>query len=102
MDESQDQESNHLSFLHEVEIIKNWPLNQLPHNDPKTCVLTFFRKGILICKNSLKNDWIFVIKQGSCRIIKEITIPKTNLIFRKKPLSSPLNFLGILELIQID
>ncbi|RNA17194.1 cyclic nucleotide-binding domain-containing 2-like [Brachionus plicatilis] len=93
METKEGQEPEHISFLHQIDLLKNWPLDLLPHNDPKICLLTYFRKGILICKNSLKNDWIIVIKQGSCRIVKEITIPKKNIAFAKKPLNPPLNYL---------
>lgn len=94
MENKEGQEPEHITFLRQIDILSNWPLDLLPFDDPKICLLTFFRKGILICKNSLKNDWIFVIKQGSCRIVKEIDIPKTNLAFIKKPLNPPLNYLG--------
>lgn len=36
-------EPEHILFLKEVELLKNWPINLLPHNNPNICVLTYFR-----------------------------------------------------------
>ncbi len=36
-------EPEHISFLREIEIFNKWPIEQLPYNDPRICLLTFFR-----------------------------------------------------------
>lgn len=88
------QEPEHISFLRTVDIISAWPLDKLPHHDPRICLLTFFRKGAIMCQNSLTNEWVFVIKQGTCRVIKDIRIAKEKISFLKKPLNVPSNYLG--------
>lgn len=88
-------EPEHISFLRTINLLNDWPLEKLPHHDPKICFLTFFRKGALMCKDSVKNDWVYVLKQGSCRIVKDIKLATKNLCIVKKPLNIPSNYLGI-------
>ncbi|CAF0950705.1 unnamed protein product [Brachionus calyciflorus] len=92
MNKEEGKESEYISFLRQIDIMKMWPLDELPDNDPRICLLTFFRKGIVMCKNNLKNDWVFVVKQGSCKIVKNVTIPKLNLVLTKRPLNTPINY----------
>ena len=37
------QEPKHKSFLKEIELFNNWPIDILPDNNPNICVLTYFR-----------------------------------------------------------
>jgi hypothetical protein len=66
-------EPEHISFLRTVDAFARWPVDQLPYHSPKICMLTYFRKNILMCANSYQNDWIYVVKQGNCRILKSIS-----------------------------
>ena len=43
MHAEKDKEPEHIAFLSGMEILKGWPLNQLPRNDPKICLFTYFR-----------------------------------------------------------
>lgn len=108
------QEPEHITFLREIDVLRGWPIEKLPYNDHRICLITYFRyfflqiftrlwrfylslltiisccmsfysilksnrKGILMCKDSNKNDWIYVIKQGTCRIIKDIPLSKQSI-----------------------
>lgn len=72
------QEPEHIVFLRSLQLfVELWPigLEKLPFHNPKICFLTFFRKNYLICANSCaQNDWIYVLKQGTCRVLKTISI----------------------------
>ncbi|KAK6172958.1 hypothetical protein SNE40_016508 [Patella caerulea] len=72
-------EPNHIQFLRTIDEFHGWPIQQLPYDNPKVCLFTYFRRGVLLCKDSNKSDWIFVIKTGSCRVLKSLKSTKPNL-----------------------
>jgi hypothetical protein len=41
--------------------------------------------GTLMCKDSNEDEWIYVIRTGSCRVIKALTQVTPKLKTRKKP-----------------
>lgn len=43
MPKNKDQEPEHIRFLRSVNILNGWPIECLPHHDPKICCFTFFR-----------------------------------------------------------
>jgi hypothetical protein len=106
----QGKEPEHIAYLREVDFFNDWPIDRLPYNNPRICLLTYFRyfimcyfieifwclknnyfnrKGLVMCKDSNKNDWIYVVKNGSCRVLKALE-PPSKPIFHVK---QSLNFL---------
>jgi hypothetical protein len=74
-------EPDHIKFLRHVELIKDWPVQMIPHNDPRVCLVTYFRKGVVICKDTAELEWIYIVKQGSCSIMKSIKVLEKNISF---------------------
>ena len=94
MHEESGRDPDHISFLREIRLLNEWPVHVLPHQDTRVCLLTYFRKGVIMCKDSNANDWIYFVKQGSCRIIKDIKIIKKNISVLNKPIDIPQKYLG--------
>ena len=94
MRQEQGKDPGHISFLKEINLLNSFPVDSLPHHDTKVCLLTYFRRGVIICKENNANDWIYFVKQGSCRIIKDIKIVKKNISVLNKPLEIPQKYLG--------
>lgn len=46
--------------------------------------LLFNRMGTMMCKDSNEDEWIYVIRTGSCRVIKALTQVTPKLKTRKK------------------
>ena len=46
------------------------------------------RKGSLICKDSNKSDWIFFVKQGKCRVVKDIPLTKKSIMSISKSIEA--------------
>ena len=45
-----------------------------------TCISIFLsRRGVLLCKDSNSTDWIYVIKTGTCRVLKDLFETKPNI-----------------------
>ncbi|XP_060078864.1 cyclic nucleotide-binding domain-containing protein 2-like [Ylistrum balloti] len=91
-----DQEPEHIRFLRSVILLKGWPIVRLPYHDPKICCFTYFRRGLLLCKDSNTSEWVYVIKTGTCRVLKALqttrpNIPglEPNLKKHEKPLKLP-------------
>ena len=38
-----DREPEHIRYLRALDIIKGWPIDKLPWDDPKICLFTYFR-----------------------------------------------------------
>ncbi|XP_071089026.1 uncharacterized protein [Haliotis cracherodii] len=76
MNVEKNKEPDHITFLRSIDTLRGWPLEVLPYNDPKTCIYTYFRRGVLLCKESNTTDWIYVILTGSCRVLKSLYATK--------------------------
>ena len=51
-------------------------------NDEYCCFETPFflcRRGVVMCRDNNTTDWIYVIKTGSCRVLKTLTAVKPNI-----------------------
>ncbi len=49
-----------------------------------------------MCSDCLNSDWIYVVKQGLCKVIKKIHLPEQNIYQIKNPnnnLGNNLDFL---------
>ena len=79
------QEPDYIRFLREIKLLEGWPINELPYNDARICLSSYFRKGVVICSNSQTNEWIYIIKQGTCRILKSFRVLKEDMIKYSKP-----------------
>ncbi|KAK0062289.1 dentin sialophosphoprotein [Biomphalaria pfeifferi] len=66
-------EADHITFLKTVELLQGWPVDRLPAQSPKLCAFTYVRRGVVLCQDSSKSDWIFVVVSGSCKILKALT-----------------------------
>ncbi|XP_071126077.1 cyclic nucleotide-binding domain-containing protein 2-like isoform X2 [Mytilus edulis] len=98
---TKDQEPEHIRFLRSINILHGWPIECLPYHDPKICCFTFFRRGVLLCKDSNNSEWVYIIKTGNCRVLKSLhptrpTIPisehdikNSHDIIKLPPLISP-------------
>ncbi|RUS86813.1 hypothetical protein EGW08_005409 [Elysia chlorotica] len=67
-----DVEPEHVTFLRSLHVLRGWPVEVLPANNPRVLVFTYVRRGIVLCKDSNCSEWIYVIKSGSCRVIKAL------------------------------
>ncbi|CAH1777770.1 unnamed protein product [Owenia fusiformis] len=74
----ENQEPEHIQFLRKVDILNGWPIESLPYDDTKVCIFTYFRRGIVMCKDGSNSDWIYILKTGNCRVLKGLTLTKPN------------------------
>ncbi|KAK2146642.1 hypothetical protein LSH36_592g00048 [Paralvinella palmiformis] len=71
-------EPEHIQFLRQIDILRGWPIDKLPWDDPKICLFTYFRRGVVMCRDSNRADWIYIIKTGSCKVLKKLLATKPN------------------------
>ncbi|XP_078001385.1 cyclic nucleotide-binding domain-containing protein 2-like [Glandiceps talaboti] len=64
-----------IEFLRSLYFLQTWPLDILADN-PKKCTLSYFRKGQLLVKDSVNDKWIYIVKSGSCDLLKKVTKSK--------------------------
>ncbi|XP_031549510.1 uncharacterized protein LOC116287037 [Actinia tenebrosa] len=74
---------DHKKFIRGIEFLRGWPIELLGEN-PKKCLFHFFRSGSVLVKDSNHTDWIYIIKWGSCRILKKLKQVKSQLTEHKE------------------
>ncbi|ESP00112.1 hypothetical protein LOTGIDRAFT_231021 [Lottia gigantea] len=60
---------DHIKFVSQLDFMKNWPIDRLVENS-QHCLLHFFKRNVVIVKDSRVNDWLYVVKSGSCQVMK--------------------------------
>merc|ERR1719494_56545 len=60
-----------LRFISELSFLKGWPISLLK-SEPKSCLFNFFRHDAVLVKDSNHSEWIYIIKSGSCRVLKKL------------------------------
>ncbi|XP_077984225.1 cyclic nucleotide-binding domain-containing protein 2-like isoform X3 [Glandiceps talaboti] len=65
-------EPEFIQYLRTVEEFNGWPIYKLPQDNPKICLYMFFRRGSVICKDGNTSEWIYVVKSGTCRVLKKL------------------------------
>jgi len=74
-----ERETDLLDFLHCLPELKGYPLYKLPKNRPTIFAFAYFRKRMVICSDSRKNDYIIIIRSGLCKVVKKAKIKKPKL-----------------------
>ncbi|KAK7011448.1 cyclic nucleotide-binding domain-containing protein 2-like isoform X1 [Biomphalaria glabrata] len=61
----------HIKFLSQLDFMKDWPIERLLER-PDQCLLHFFKRNMVIVKDSHRSDWLYVVKSGSCQVLKQL------------------------------
>eukprot|EP00794_Sanderia_malayensis_P008979 gene8979-9937_t len=62
---------DHAEFISSLEFLQGWPTEELPKY-PKKFLFHFFRRGAVLVRDSNFSDWIYVVKSGSCKVLKKL------------------------------
>ncbi|XP_046355266.1 cyclic nucleotide-binding domain-containing protein 2-like [Haliotis rufescens] len=62
---------DHIKFVSQCEFMKDWPIEKLLER-PEMCLLHFFKRNVVIVKDSRVSDWLYVVKSGSCQVLKHL------------------------------
>ncbi|XP_072029223.1 uncharacterized protein [Amphiura filiformis] len=65
------------TFIRNLNMFQHWPIEQLADH-PQDCLFHFFKFGDVLVKDSQYSDWIYIVKSGSCSVLKKLkrTPPK--------------------------
>ncbi|XP_077979880.1 uncharacterized protein LOC144435182 [Glandiceps talaboti] len=85
---------DHHEFLDSLFFLKDWPI-ELLEKHPKECVFNFFKRGDVLVKDSNYSDWIYIVKSGSCCVLKKLK--KVKPYIRKRLCGDDNGVLGLLE-----
>ncbi|XP_074813661.1 uncharacterized protein LOC141990415 [Natator depressus] len=58
-----------MQFLRSLHCFKGWPINLLEDN-PGKCIVCHYRRGTVVLRNSNVTEWIYIVKEGSCSVLK--------------------------------
>ncbi|XP_054763252.2 uncharacterized protein LOC129269790 [Lytechinus pictus] len=59
------------AFLTSLRFLTHWPIHIIPTH-PKDCLFHFFATGDVLVQDSNQSDWIYIIKSGSCSVLKKL------------------------------
>ncbi|XP_022080634.1 cyclic nucleotide-binding domain-containing protein 2-like isoform X1 [Acanthaster planci] len=65
-------EMEHLKFLRILPFLKGWPVRKL-NDHPQMGLFHYFKRGAVISTDSNQSDWLYIVKSGSCQVIKELS-----------------------------
>lgn len=58
-------------FLMKFGFLRHWPLKCLKE-EPGKYFVTYFQRNVILTRNSNKSDWIYIVKEGSLRVLKRL------------------------------
>jgi CRP-like cAMP-binding protein len=73
---------DHVQFLRSLEFMKDWPIEKLSEF-PECCILHYFKRTTVMVRDSNKSDWLYIVKSGSCQVIKQLFPTKRSHMQRK-------------------
>ncbi|XP_052796743.1 cyclic nucleotide-binding domain-containing protein 2-like isoform X1 [Mya arenaria] len=62
---------HHIRFVSNLDFMKDWPIEELIEH-PEHCLLHFFKRNTTIVANSNNSEWLYIVKSGSCVVIKKL------------------------------
>lgn len=62
---------DHIKFISQCDFMKDWPIEHLLEH-PEECLLHFFKRNVVIVKDSTCSEWIYVVKSGFCQVLKQL------------------------------
>ncbi|KAL8578475.1 hypothetical protein ACOMHN_028747 [Nucella lapillus] len=88
----------HIKFVSQLDFMKGWPIERLLEH-PEHCLLHFFKRNMVIVNDSKQSDWLYIVKSGSCQVLKQLRGVTARLGMRKQeddrpPLPLPLPHSG--------
>ncbi|XP_061186725.1 uncharacterized protein LOC133194836 [Saccostrea echinata] len=58
-------------YLRKFSFLRNWPLKSLKE-EPGKYFVTYFQRNVILTRDSNKSDWIYIVKEGSLRVLKRL------------------------------
>ncbi|XP_071847453.1 uncharacterized protein [Apostichopus japonicus] len=71
-------EPQHIAFIRQLPFMKFWPIDKLIEK-PEMCLFHFFKRGQVVVQDSNNSDWIYVVKSGSCQVLRQLSATKPKL-----------------------
>ncbi|XP_077870075.1 uncharacterized protein LOC144363027 [Saccoglossus kowalevskii] len=59
------------SFIKSIEFLKGWPLHLLAER-PNMCIFNYFTSCTVLVRDSRQSNWIYIVKSGSCSVLKRL------------------------------
>ncbi|THD20685.1 Kinesin heavy chain [Fasciola hepatica] len=79
MNSSDATKAEHMVFLRQHPMIPDTVTEALTGADSNVFLFTYFRRDMTICQDSNTSEWIYLIKAGQCKIVKDVRLCPTKL-----------------------
>jgi len=64
-----DKDMYNLDFFKKNPVFNHWPMERLIEN-PESWTMQNYKPGILVVEDSNRSEWLYLIKSGTCKIVK--------------------------------
>ncbi|TNN18575.1 Cyclic nucleotide-binding domain-containing protein [Schistosoma japonicum] len=88
MQNTNNNEIEHVAFLRTIPLIPNEVVDKLCQADDTILLFTYFRRNVTICIDSNQSNWIYIVKTGQCRILKDVELRQEHLKSTDRPKTS--------------
>ncbi|XP_065838306.1 cyclic nucleotide-binding domain-containing protein 2-like [Oscarella lobularis] len=72
---------SHVEFIRHMRAFRQWPID-LFLAYPSKCELNYFRRGAVIVKSSRLSDTVYIVKSGSCDVVKKLSFNQSAVVNR--------------------
>ncbi|XP_060074183.1 cyclic nucleotide-binding domain-containing protein 2-like [Ylistrum balloti] len=76
-----DQIPEHIRFVSQCDFMRDWPIDNLLEQ-PQFCLLHFFKRNVVVVKDSNFSEWLYVVKAGSCQVLRELKGVKAKIKYK--------------------
>ncbi|VDP82017.1 unnamed protein product [Echinostoma caproni] len=74
MNASDTSKAEHMVFLRQHPMIPDTVTDALVSADSSMFLFTYFRRDMIICEDSNASEWIYLVKAGQCKIVKDVRL----------------------------
>ncbi|BHF63556.1 hypothetical protein SprV_0200655000 [Sparganum proliferum] len=66
-------EPEHIAILRSIPLLPKEVIDVLPFDDKSVCLYSYVSRGTVLCKDSNRSDWIYVVMTGEMNILQKLT-----------------------------
>ncbi|KAK3607722.1 hypothetical protein CHS0354_016749 [Potamilus streckersoni] len=95
--EHPDKEAEHIGFLRQVPLFQNWPIESIKE-EPGSCLINYYKRGTLVTDNDQTSEWFYIVKSGTCEVMKTLKAVKARKPNEIKPKEDPVSEINLSRL----
>nr|VZI44547.1 unnamed protein product [Spirometra erinaceieuropaei] len=66
-------EPEHIAILRSIPLLPKEVIDVLPFDDKSVCLYSYVSRGTVLCKDSNRSNWIYVVMTGEMNVLQKLT-----------------------------